>query len=174
MQRNVMLTNTAVKYMLSIQKHQYERNLTHKMVMGDTFTPQDFVGWNAFKHNSPIDPAHPDALGRTSLETSNCHGWYLHAARVGEGIKRTGTQSNMALQYTPCTPKHWDKYHWIKMIVMDDTCTQEHLVKVYNRIELSQTQQSKCYAIRKQQHECHNLICSTLLHPPLVYILYRI
>ena len=42
-QCNVMLTNTAVEYMLCIQKHQYERYLTHKIVMGDTFPLQELV-----------------------------------------------------------------------------------------------------------------------------------
>ena len=42
-QCNVMLTNTAVEHMLCIQKHQYERYLTHKVVMGDTCTLQELV-----------------------------------------------------------------------------------------------------------------------------------
>ena len=37
------LTNTAVECMLCIQKHQYERYLTHKIVMGDTFPLQELV-----------------------------------------------------------------------------------------------------------------------------------
>ena len=40
---NAMLTSTAVEYMPCIQKHKYESYLKHKMVMGDTFTPQDLV-----------------------------------------------------------------------------------------------------------------------------------
>ena len=47
-----MLTNTAVEYMLCIEKHQYERYLTHKMVMGDTFTLQGLV-----KVSSELEPS---------------------------------------------------------------------------------------------------------------------
>ena len=43
MQRNVMLTGTPVEYMPCLQQQEYEGYLTHKMVMGDTFTLQDLV-----------------------------------------------------------------------------------------------------------------------------------
>ena len=67
-------------------KHQYEHDLTHKMVMGDTFTLQDLVkGWNAAKHNSTIGATHPEALRRTPLDIgdiklswvipSHCKSW---------------------------------------------------------------------------------------------------
>ena len=115
-------------------KHQYEHDLTHKMVMGDTFTLQDLVkGWNAAKHNSTIGATHPEALRRTPLDIgdiklswvipSHCKSWCRYQTNWNSA-------KHIAFQYAPCsTPKHWDQCHWIQMIVMHDTCAQEDLVK---------------------------------------------
>ena len=155
MQCNVMLTNTAVEHMLCIQKHRYERYLTHKVVMDDTFTPQDLVKvWDGMerRHTQQSNRRHvswsieKDAIGDIKLSwviPARCKSWWRHQTNWNSAKHNTPTIQAIHTEAL----KHWDKCHWIQMIVMDDTCTQEDLVKVSNRRELSQTQQSKtCYA----------------------------